>query len=209
MSSKVVAFKPKGGKSPNSVNGKVRPTNAEVRSREYLTGDEIEALRKAAKGIGRHRHRDDTLILVMFRHGLRVAEAISLRWDHIDLKQGTIHCPRVKNGVDSVHPLSGPEIRALRRLKREYPDSPFLFSTERRGPLTASAVRKMIARAGERAKLGFPVHPHMLRHACGYALANKGVDTRSLQAYLGHRAISSTVVYTQLSPERFKGFWND
>ena len=211
MISNIVAFKPNRTTAPNRVNGKVptRPKNADVRSREYLTSDELEALQKAAKGVGRHGHRDTTLILLSFRHGLRVSEAISLRWDHVNLKQGTIHVTRVKNGVDSVHPLSGAEIRALRRLRREYPDTPFLFSSERRGPLTPSTIRKMITRAGAKAGLGFPAHPHMLRHSTGFALANKGVDTRSLQAYLGHKSISSTVIYTQLSPDRFKDFWQD
>lgn len=209
MASNIVPFQRGGSTAPNSESGKVGRKYSDVRSREYLTKDELEALQSAAKALGRHGHRDATLILLSFRHGLRVSEAISLRWDHVDLKQGTIHVARVKNGVDSVHPLSGPEIRALRRLKRDYSDSPFLFSTERGGPMTASNVRKMIARAGREAKLGFPVHPHQLRHSCGYALANKGVDTRSLQAYLGHKSITSTVVYTQLSPERFKGFWRD
>lgn len=209
MSNNVVPFSRQKSTPPNSESGKVSRKYSEVRSREYLTSDELEAIQKAAKGIGRHGHRDSTLILLSFRHGLRVSEVIALRWDHVDLKRGTIHISRAKNGVDSVHPLSGPEIRALRRLKREYPDSPFLFSTERGGPMTTSNVRKMVARAGEKAGLGFPVHPHQLRHSCGYALANKGVDTRSLQAYLGHKSITSTVIYTQLSPERFKGFWRD
>ena len=211
MISNIVPFKPDRSTAPNRVNGKVptRPKNSDVRSREYLTSDELVALQKAARRVGRHGHRDATIILLSYRHGLRVSEAISLRWDHINLKQGTIHVTRVKNGVDSVHPLSGAEIRALRRLRREYPDTPFLFSSERRGPLTASAIRKMITRAGAKAELGFPAHPHMLRHSTGFALANKGVDTRSLQAYLGHKSISSTVVYTQLSSDRFKDFWRD
>lgn len=173
MSSNVVPFRAASAPARSSESGKASRKYADVRSREYLLPDEIEALMSAARNVGRHRHRDATLILLSYRHGLRVSEAITLRWDLVDLKRGTIHVPRIKNGVDCVHPLSGPEIRALRRLRREYPDSPFLFCTERRGPMTASGVRKMVARAGRRAKLGFPVHPHMLRHACGYTLANK------------------------------------
>jgi type 1 fimbriae regulatory protein FimB/type 1 fimbriae regulatory protein FimE len=209
MHSNVVPLRPRGPTPPSRESGKASRKYADVRSREYLLPDELEALQKAARAVGRHGHRDATLILMSYRHGLRVSEAIALRWDLVDLKRGTIHVPRIKNGVDSVHPLSGPEIRALRRLRRDYSDSPFLFSTERRGPMTASGVRKMVARAGREAGLPFPVHPHQLRHSCGYTLANKGVDTRSLQAYLGHRAISSTVIYTQLSPQRFHGFWGD
>jgi Phage integrase family len=103
-------------------------------------------------------------------------------------------------------PLRGPELRALRQLRREWPDSPYLFVSERKGPMTASNVRELVARTGLAARLPFPVHPHMLRHACGYKLANEGHDTRSLQHYLGHKNIAHTVRYTDLAPARFKGF---
>ncbi len=196
--------------TPMPVNGKVPPrrvTNAERRSREYLTPSEIEDLITAASKLGRHRHRDKSLILIGYRHGLRVSELIALRWDMVDLKQGRIHVTRLKGGSDSVHPLRGPEIRALRRLQRDY-DSPYVFCSERRGPLTASSVRKLVARAGEKAGL-VNVHPHMLRHSCGYFLANRGIDTRAIQAYLGHRNITHTVRYTELSDQRFRDFWRD
>jgi len=196
--------------TPMPVNGKVPPrrvTNAERRSREYLTPSEIADLITAAGKIGRHRHRDKSLILLGYRHGLRVSELIALRWDMVDLKQGRIHVTRLKGGSDSVHPLRGPEIRALRRLQRDY-DSPYVFCSERRGPLTASSVRKLVARAGEKAGL-VNVHPHMLRHSCGYFLANRGIDTRAIQAYLGHRNITHTVRYTELSDQRFRDFWRD
>lgn len=198
-------------RSPIPENRKVlqRPKNSDVRSREYLTPDEVETLRKAARGIGRHGHRDATLILLACRHGLRVSELVTLRSDQIDLKQGRIHISRVKNDSDSVHPLRGPELRALRRLRRDYPDSPYIFSTERKGPLTASTVRHIVKRAGETAGLEFLVHPHMLRHARGYKLANEGHDTRAIQHYLGHKNITHTVRYTELSPRRFSRFWND
>ncbi len=105
--------------------------------------------------------------------------------------------------------LRGPELRALRKLFREYPDSPYVFAAERKGPLTSAAVRKIVGRAGELADLEFPVHPHMLRHATGYYLAPKGQDTRAIQAYMGHKNIQHTVRYMELSPERFKDFWKD
>jgi type 1 fimbriae regulatory protein FimB/type 1 fimbriae regulatory protein FimE len=145
----------------------------------------------------------------MYRHALRVGEVVSLRRDQVDLEQGLLHVSRLKNGTPSVHPLRGPELRALRKLYRESPDSPYVFSTERRGPMTAATVRKIVARAGALAGLGFPVHPHMLRHATGYYLASKGHDTRAIQAYMGHRNIQHTCRYTELSPERFNGFWRD
>jgi type 1 fimbriae regulatory protein FimE len=143
------------------------------------------------------------------RHGLRVSEAIALRWDQVDLKAGLLYVQRLKNGVPSNHPIRGPELRALRQLRRDGPDTPYLFISERGGSMTASNVRKLLTRAGAQAKFDFPVHPHMLRHACGYKLANEGHDTRSLQHYLGHRNIAHTVRYTELAPDRFKGFWKD
>jgi len=186
-----------------------RPKNAEVRTREYLTEHEVDALMKAARATGRHGHRDATIILVAYRHGLRVSELVALRWDQVDLGQGLLHVSRRKNGTDSTHPVRGPELRALRRLQRDYPRSPYVFVTERRGPLTTATVRKMVARAGRNAGISFPVHPHMLRHACGFKLANDGHDTRALQHYLGHRNIQHTVRYTELAPDRFNGFWRD
>jgi type 1 fimbriae regulatory protein FimE len=127
----------------------------------------------------------------------------------VGLKRATLHVNRRKNGVDSVHPLRGPELRALRKLKREYPDTPYLCVTERGGSITDHPVRKILTRAGENAGIPFPVHPHMLRHCCGYKLANNGHDTRALQHYLGHKNIQHTVRYTELSPTRFKDFWKD
>ena len=158
---------------------------------------------------GRHGHRDATLILIGYWPGLRVSELVALRWDQIDLKQGMVHISRLKNGVPSTHPVRGPELRALRRLQRDYPVSPYVFVTERGGPLADSTVRKIVAQAGQAAGLALPVHPHMLRHACGFKLANDGQDTRAIQHYLGHRNIQHTVRYTELSPDRFRDFWTD
>ena len=163
----------------------------------------------AAGKVGRHGPRDQTLILVAYRHGLRVGELVSLRWDQVDLRQGHLHVNRLKHGLPSTHPLRGPELRALRRLQRDYPASPYVFGSERRGPMTAANVRKLVARAGVKAKIAFPVHPHMLRHACGFKLANDGQDTRAIQAYLGHANIAHTARYTELSPTRFRNFWRD
>jgi integrase len=194
-----------------SFSGKLpkKPRNKDVRSREYLTEKEVDKLMAAAKGVGRHGHRDATLILIGYRHALRVSELVALRWDQTDLGQGLLHVVRRKNGVDSTHPLRGPEIRALRRLQRDYPATPYVFVSERKGPLTASTVRKLLARAGTRAGIGFPVHPHMLRHGCGFKLANEGHDTRAIQHYLGHKNIQHTVRYTELASGRFNGFWKD
>jgi type 1 fimbriae regulatory protein FimE len=202
-----------GEARPTPENGKVAPprrvANRERRTREHLTPQEVDKLIKAASRVGRYGHRDATVILIAYRHGLRVSELVALRWDQADLEQGLLHVSRLKNGVPSTHPLRGPEIRALRRLRREYGTSPYVFTTERRGAMTDSSVRKIIARAGDQAQLGFPVHPHMLRHACGFKLANEGHDTRAIQHYLGHRNIQHTVRYTELAADRFKRFWTD
>ena len=185
----------------------VRRKNAELRTREYLTEAEVDKLAEAAKG-NRYGHRDATMILMAYRHGFRSSELVDLRWDQIDFDRATLAVRRAKRGSPSTHPIQGDELRALRRLQREQePKSPFVFTSERGSPFTTAGFARMIERAGEAAELGFPAHPHMLRHACGFALANKGHDTRALQAYLGHRNIQHTVRYTELSPDRFKDFW--
>jgi len=187
----------------------LKPKNIDRRSREFLSPDEIDRLIASAKKTGRHRHRDATMILIAYRHALRVSELVALRWTQIDLDIGLIQVNRKKNGISCAHPLFGPEIRALRKLKRDVLDSPYVFLTERNGPITTSTFRKIIARAGENAKLDIPVHPHMLRHSTGYKLANEGVDTRSIQQYLGHRNIQHTTKYTEISPDKFNEFWHD
>ena len=175
------------------------------RDREHLTELEVERLIKVAKG-NRHGQRDATMILIGFRHGLRVSELCDLQWSSIAFETGTMHVRRAKGGQEATHPLLGDDLRALRELKRQSA-SPFVFASERGGPFTPSGFAKLLARAGEEAEIGFKVHPHMLRHACGYALANKGLDTRTLQAYLGHRSINSTTRYAALAPGRFKNIW--
>jgi integrase len=185
-----------------------RRRNGDLRTREYLTEHEVERLIEAAKH-NRHGHRDAILVLVAYRHGLRAAELVDLRWDQVDFKTATLHVRRVKAGTPSTHPILGDELRALRRLQREQDKSPFVFTSERGAPFGTAGFARMVERAGVEAKLGFKVHPHMLRHACGYALANRGHDTRALQAYLGHKNIQHTVRYTELSSTRFKNFWRE
>jgi site-specific recombinase XerD len=198
--------------TPATVNRTVsplRPPNADLRTREYLTEAEVERLMNAAKG-NRWGHRDATMLLVAYRHGLRVSELVDLRWEQVEFRTASLHVRRVKQGTPSTHPILGDELRALRRLKREQePKSTFVFTSEQQGPFSTAGFARMVERAGRKAKLGFKAHPHMLRHACGYALANKGHDTRALQAYLGHRNIQHTVRYTELTPTRFREFWRD
>jgi integrase len=185
----------------------LRRPNAELRTREYLTAAEIGRLTDAAKA-NRYGHRDATIILLVYRHGLRASELIDLRWDQVDFNAATLAVRRAKKGTPSTHPIRGDELRALRRLAREQdPKSPFVFTSERGAPFTTAGFARMVERAGALAGFEFKAHPHMLRHACGFALANRGHDTRSLQAYLGHKNIQHTVRYTELSPDRFKDFW--
>jgi type 1 fimbriae regulatory protein FimB/type 1 fimbriae regulatory protein FimE len=198
--------------TPATVKRTVTPRrlpNADLRTREHLTEAEVERLMNAARK-NRWGHRDASMVLVAYRHGLRASELVDLQWSQVDFRTATLHVRRVKQGTPSTHPITGDELRALRRLQRDQePKSPFVFTSERGAPFTTAGFARMIERAGAEARLTFKAHPHMLRHACGYALANKGHDTRALQAYLGHRNIQHTVRYTELSPTRFKDFWRD
>ena len=160
---------------PATVNRTVatprRKPNAELRTREYLTDAEVAKLTEAAKA-NRWGHRDATMVLVAFRHGLRASELTDLRWDQIDFATATLAVRRVKQGSPSTHPILGDELRALRKLQREQePKSPFVFTSERGSPFTTAGFARLVERAGESAGLGFKAHPHMLRHACGFALA--------------------------------------
>jgi type 1 fimbriae regulatory protein FimB/type 1 fimbriae regulatory protein FimE len=195
----------------NTLTDLATPTtvNSPVRTREYLTEAEIDRLMAAARSGSRYGHRDATMVLIGYRHGLRASELCDLQWTQVDFNAGTLRVRRVKQGSPSTHPLRGDEIRALRRLQRENEASPFVFVTERGGPMTPKAFHALFGRIGQRAKLPFAVHPHMLRHTCGYLLANKGHDTRALQAYLGHKNIQHTVRYTEMAPDRFRDFWRD
>jgi integrase len=181
------------------------------RDREHLTLTEVEGLIDAARE-GRYGLRDSTLLLMLFSHGLRLTEALRLTSRHVDLDRGIIHIKRRKSGVDRDHKLRGREIRALRRLQREnkHPAGEFIFTSERGAPLTARSVQLMIDRAADRAGLGhLNIHPHSLRHSCGYYMADRGKDLRLIQAYLGHKEVRHTTRYVALSPRQFDGLWDD
>jgi type 1 fimbriae regulatory protein FimB/type 1 fimbriae regulatory protein FimE len=193
--------------TPTTMNRTVgRKSNSAYRPREYLTEGEVEKLIDAARKRGRNGTRDSAAILLAYRHGLRAQELCQLRWSQIDLRHGRLHVNRAKGGIESVHPLCGPELRALRPLQGS---SPYIFTTEAGTPVTTAWFLRMVQRTGVAAKMPFPVHPHMLRHSTGYKLANDGHDTRSLAHYLGHRNLQSTARYTALAPDRFAGFWQD
>ena len=196
-----MAFQPVSAEAPTTVNTSV------TRTRNYLTGSEVDRLIAAARKVSRYGHRDATMILIAYRHGLRASEVCDLQWHQVELAAGRLHVRRSKRGTPSVHPMQGDEIRALRRLQREQGPGPHVFVSERGGPMTPKSFGNAFARLGERAGMPFLIHPHMLRHGCGYALANAGHDTRALQAWLGHKNIQHTVRYTELAPHRFKDFW--
>jgi integrase len=196
---------------PDAENRAVAPmrlANSEYRSREHLTPSEVEQLIEAAK-TNRYGHRDATMLLVAYRHGLRASELCELEWSQVDFNSATLHVRRAKNGKATTHPIRGDEMRALRKLQREAPKSLFVFVNERGTPFSPDGFNWLVKRTGQKAGMPFQVHAHMLRHSAGYKLAGDGHDTRAIQDYLGHRNISNTVRYTELSPTRFKDFWRD
>ena len=178
------------------------------RSREYLRPDEVETLWKAAKG-NRQGFRDHMLIRMMFQHGLRCGEAARMQWADIDFKDARILVRRLKGSRSGEHPLEGWELRALRRLQREQQlsRSRWVWLSERQAPMSTDAIAKMIERLGKRWLPDLKPHPHTFRHSCGYALAQRGVDTRRIQEWLGHRDIRHTSHYTALSGESLRGIW--
>jgi site-specific recombinase XerD len=185
---------------------KGRLKNKAYRSREHLTSAEVETLVASAK-TNRHGARDSLMILMTYRHGLRVSELIGLQWSQVDFDHQVLHVSRIKGSKASTQPLQGDTLRALRKLRRENPHALFVFLSERGAPFSRDGVAKMVARMGVDAGFTFPIHSHMLRHSTGYKLANDGRDTRTIQDYLGHVNIQHTVRYTELSPTKFRGLW--
>jgi type 1 fimbriae regulatory protein FimB len=180
------------------------------RGKDFLTEAEMQRFLDAARR-GRHGVRDYLLMLMAYRHGLRVSELVALRLRDLDLDTGRVFVRRKKGSLSTHHPLEGDELRALRAWLRERENrrdarSSFLFLSER-GPMTRQAVNYLVKACGQRAKLRFHVHPHMLRHSTGYSLANRGYDTRLIQDYLGHKNIMHTVRYTRTAAIRFEGLW--
>jgi type 1 fimbriae regulatory protein FimB len=181
-------------------------TDAHERRRDFLGEAEVTALLDGAKA-GRHGARDHLILLTMYRHGLRVSEAVGLRRDEVDLDRARLWVRRLKNGLSVEQPIAGDEVRALRRYLATRKDTlPWLFLSERGQPLTRQSVNYLITAAAIRAGVA-PVHPHMLRHSCGFALADKGHDLRLIQDYLGHRDPKHTVHYTRIAGSRFEGIW--
>lgn len=212
MSSINALAQPRDG-SPNTVNGKVSPPRRkpDTRPRKHLTPTEVAALLTAARHSGRYRLRDEVAVLLAYRHGLRATELVGMQWPQIDLRGATITIRRAKGGFATEHPLRAVELRLLGRLRRENPDAVYVLMTERGTPWSTSNFRKVLQRLANAAgsKIAISVNPHALRHACGFYLAAKGVDTRALSHYLGHRSLQSTERYTAQSAARFRDFFRD
>jgi integrase len=189
---------PKKGTSPNKGH------EATGRSREHLTQSEVNKLMNAAKGTAQNSHRNYCIVLMGFRHGLRVSEIAALKWSDVDFDRGTIYINRTKGSIPGTHPMAGDELRALRKLQREYPDCPFLFVGRGNAPMDSTAISGMVKRLGNADELlNFPIHAHMLRHTCGFLMCERGYDLRLVQAWLGHSNIQNTVGYTALSSRQF------
>jgi integrase len=172
--------------------------------REWLTEAEVETIIKACDS-----ERDRLMVLMCYRHGLRVSELIGLTWRQVDFEAGRLQVRRLKGSEDSVHTLSGREVRGLRSPRRRQPvGTRWCFITSRGGPMTRNGFFKLLSRASTRAGID-DVHPHLLRHGCGFKLVNDGMDTLSLAAYLGHANVQNTKRYARMDAARFDGLWRD
>ena len=182
-----------------------RQPNRLSREREYLKPEEVASMVKAARKCGRHRTRDALMIRMAYAHGFRASELCRLKWHQIDLKSCQLHVNRLKNGKSAIHPLQPDVMRMLRKLRPRDPGAIYVFRNSRGGTLSPRSFHRIVQRAGELAKMPFPVHPHMLRHAMGYFLINNGWELLHIQNYLGHRNIANTVRYTELNSSCFAG----
>src|SRR4051794_18626569 len=195
---------PDGRKVKSRLTDAVEATDQHERAKDYLSPAEVARLLDATKA-GRHGVRDHLLLLMTYRHGLRVSEAGGLRRDELDLARLWVR--RLKGGLSVEQPIAGDELRAIRRYLATRSDAlPWLFVSERGQPMTRQAVNYLIAAAAARLGLA-EIHPHTLRHSCGFALADKGHDLRLIQDYLGHRDPRHTVHYTRTNGRRFEGLW--
>ena len=204
-------LKPMQTASPDPNCATRTPTSDEPK-RKWLNSEEMEQLIKASR-FGRNAERDSLMIMMGFRHGLRVSELINLRWDQINLRDGTIEIHRLKHGKMSIQYLQPDEKRALKKWRDAHPDEVLLFKSLLGQKLNRGSFYAVMREAGKRAGFKFKVHPHQLRHSCGYVLGNEtngghGANTRVIQDFLGHRNIAHTAVYTDVNPNKFKTIWD-
>lgn len=180
--------------------------------RRFLTAREVAGMMEAVRG-GSNGARDYCLILMAFRHGMRISELLDLRYRDMDLDAGRMSVNRLKNGFSTVHPLMDDELEAIRRWTRvrstwrHAAGTDIVFISRKGTMLSRQQAYRIIRAAGEDAGAATSTTPHMLRHACGYELAERGADTRLIQDYLGHRNIRHTVRYTASNAARFAGLW--
>jgi type 1 fimbriae regulatory protein FimB/type 1 fimbriae regulatory protein FimE len=189
-----------------TADGSFEAADAHERAKDFLAEADMDRMLEAAKK-GRYGIRDHLLVLMMYRHGLRVSEAIALKLNDVNLAQARLWVKRLKNSLSVEHPIAGDELRAIKRYLATRDDKlPWLFISERGQPFTRYAVNYLIGAIAREA--GLPgVHPHTLRHSCGYYLADRGTDLRTMQDYRGHRDPRHTVHYTRVSGRRFEGLW--
>lgn len=181
---------------------------AATTNRKFLSSHEVERLLAAIFG-NQNATRDQCMLLMCYIHGFRISELCNLRLQDLDLNTSRLSVNRLKNGFSVQHPIQKRERVALLGWLAQRPqylgaDSDYLFLSRHGSKLSRQHLYRIVRQYGEQAGLDVPVHPHMLRHACGYALADKGVDTRLIQDYLGHKNIQNTVIYTASNVERFR-----
>ncbi|MDI3197823.1 tyrosine-type DNA invertase [Serratia ureilytica] len=181
--------------------------------RKYLSRAEIKRVVEATK-CGKYSARDECLMKLCFFHGFRVSELCGLRVSDVNLEDGVIHVRRLKNGFSTTHPILPGEKAIIARWLSERTRwvnaaLPWLFLSQKGNRLSRQQAYNLLKHYGSTAGISVPLHPHMLRHSCGFALANYGADTRLIQDYLGHRNIHHTVWYTASNAERFNDIWRD
>lgn len=170
--------------------------NIETRPREYLTPQEVILLVDDARRINRHGFRNAAIIVLMYRHALRVSELTKLKWNDVDLEHGRLYVRRINRGISAMHDLGNDEIQILQQLRAAAPSrATYVFISQRNTTLTTRTVHNIITTAAQSAGIGFSVHPHMLRHSRAYELKSNGADAKTIQLYLGHRNLQSTHLY--------------
>lgn len=181
-------------------------TNAHEKDKDFLTEGEVGQLLKAAKNT-RYSIRNQLLITMMYKHGLRVSEVINIKLSDLNLNTSRIWIRRLKGGLSVEHPIPGEELRLIRKyLRTKENELPWLFINERNLPLTRQAVNYMISSVSKIAGLN-NLSPHTLRHSCGYYMASNEYHQRIIQDYLGHRDPKHTARYTRIAGKKFEGIW--